>query len=429
MIRTVARGFVAGLFGLALILSFTAPASAEAVTLWHSFRGREAEALETAVAAFNEAHENQVKLVAIDGAEYIARVESALAEPGAGSPDLVVWAHDKIVPWARRGWLLPLDSRIDSAELSDFIPQCVTPLRHESKLYGLPLSFESLMLYYNRNLVDRAPRTTNEMLATARRFADPRRDRWGIVYERANFYFHAMWLHGFGGQVFDARGNFAVRSPAMLKSLAFARDLARVQHVIPDTVDWERQMAIFNSGRAPFLISGPWAYGSLAWDRIPIGIAPLPLLSPSRRHPAPFLGVKAFAVAAHSPRVDLAVEVMRHLTSPFSGCLMNVVAGYMPANRRAYEFDALSSHPLTARPQVFWDSAVLMPTDVQMQHVWTVMMRDDVTGEPGCLDRVFAGTRPEVAAREAERRWRALAAPGALATPGAPSSATTAAHR
>lgn len=397
---------------VAILLLASRTAAAEELTLWHSFRGREAEALETAVAAFNEAHGDQVRLVALDGDRYAALVESALVAAGSAAPDIIVWAHDRIAPWARQGRLLPLDDLLDTSDLADFIPQCLEPLRVEGRLYGLPLSFEALMLYYNRDLVSSPPRTTDELIAEAKRHANPRKDRWGLVYERANFYYHAMWLHAFGGRVLEPSGAFDPRHRAMARSLAFARDLARVHRIIPDTVDWQRQIDLFNSGRAAFLISGPWAYGSLAWDRVPIGIAPLPVHSATGRATAPFLGVKAFAVNARSSRARRAVAAIQHLTSPFSGCLMNVVAGYMPANRLAYEFDALASHPLTARPQVFWDSSVLMPSFESMEHVWRVMMRDEATGEPGCLDRVFAGERIEAATRGARRRWERLVARG-----------------
>jgi maltose-binding protein MalE len=199
----------------------------------------------------------------------------------------------------------------------------------------------------------------------------------------------------------------------MIRSLAFARDLAAVHHIIPDTVDWNVEMSLFNSGKAAFLISGPWAYGSLNWSGVPIGISALPVLSQTGKFPSPFLGVKGFFVNAHSPYRERLGETLQHLTSAFSGCLMNCLAGYLPANRLAYEFNALSAHPITAKFEEHIDSAILMPANSEMGYVWRVMIRDDAIDHPGALDRVFLfGASPESAVEEAWRRYQAYASEG-----------------
>lgn len=395
---------------LIALLGFPAAAFAEdtaTVALWHSFRGREAMALETIVATFNEQRADKIVMRQLNGDRFIDEVESAFIH-GAG-PDIVVWAHDKVGPWAQKRFILPLDEIVDTETLDLYIPSCLRALKNGGRLYGLPLSFETLILYYNKNLVSKPPSTTDELIAMARGLSDPAQGRYGLVYERGNFYFHVMWLHGFGGRVFDDSGAFDVRSPAMIRSIEFARDLARTEHIIPDTVDWNVEMGLFNSGRAGFLISGPWAYGSIDLEKVPIGIAEMPRVSTTGLYPSPFLGVKGFYINARTAHPRASVEAVEHLTSAFSGCLMNVLAGYLPANRFAYEFNALAAHPITMKFEEHVDSTVLMPSNREMGYVWQVMIRDDAKNHPGCLDRVFVeGMSAADATREAWTRYQAL---------------------
>ena len=378
------------------------------ISLWHSFRGQEAMALETVVATFNEQHADRLVTRQIDGHRFNDIVEEAFQKNGG--PDIVVWAHDKVGPWANRGFILPLDDLVDTDTLDLYIPNCLDAVRSSGRLYGLPLSFETLILYYNRNLVSRPPAATDELIEIARGISNPAEKRYGLVYERGNFYFHAIWLHGFGGRVFDEAGRFDVRSPAMIRSLEFARDLSATHRIIPDTVDWNVEIDLFNAGRAGMLISGPWAWGSLDWDSVPVGIAAMPVVSATNRFAAPFLGVKGFYINARSAHPRSSLAAMTHLTSAFSGCLMNVMAGYLPANRFAYEFNALAEHPITAKCEEQVDSTVLMPSSREMGYVWQVMIHDNATNHPGCLDRIFLeGVSAEDAAQEAWNRYQALA--------------------
>ncbi len=394
----------------------TAPASSVApapagdvrpLIFWHSFRGQEETALQTVVSAWNLEHETTpIVLVARDGSVFTDDVEAEIAA-GRG-PDIFVWAHDKIGAWVEKGLLLPLDRHVDSSLRDVYMPNCLDAMFYQKKLYGLPLSFETLILYYNKTLVPQPPTTTDELIRIGKTLSDPRADRWGLVYERGNFYHHAMWFHGFGARVFDGDGDLDVMTLASIRSLEFARDLASVQRIIPDTVDWQRQMTLFNSGRAGMLISGPWAFGSIDRDTIDLGLAVLPYITPARSPAAPFLGVKGFYVSARTRRPAEAAAALAYLSSAYAGYVMNVLGGYMPANQLAYEYSMVAADPVTAKFKEQVLTSVPMPSDPRMGHVWKVMMMDNEAKKPGCLDRVFDRVPPMEAARAAYSDYHRL---------------------
>ncbi len=383
----------------------------ETLTLWHCLKGREEEALELVVRAHNLQSSCRIVTMRKEAEPFMGELEAALTA-GAG-PDLVIWAHDKVGEWSEAGWILPLENRLDGAGRAEYLDTCIQALTYGGHLYGLPLSFETLIMYYNRDLVPRAPATTDEMIAACRRISDPAAGRHGLLYERGNFYHHAMWLHGFGGDVFGPDGSFAARSSAMERSIAFARDLAKVHGIVPDTVEARTQVDLFNEGRAGILLSGPWAYGLIDLRRVNLGIAPLPVISPSGRRATPFMGVKAFFISARTPRAASAWDAARFLTSTYASSAVSIMAGYLPANRKAFDYSIVAADYVTSCFKEQVGHCRPMPSTPSMRRVWSAMMTDPATWRPGCLDRVFVFGEPvEKALERAEEEYRAGASPG-----------------
>src|SRR3989442_13372886 len=89
-----------------------------------------------------------------------------------------------------------------------------------------------------------------------------------LVYEAGDFYYHAAWLHGFGGRVFDrADENVAAARPRLdtpegIAALDFVRSLVE-ERVIPDETTGTLVSELFNDGRAAMAISGPWFTGGV----------------------------------------------------------------------------------------------------------------------------------------------------------------------
>jgi arabinogalactan oligomer/maltooligosaccharide transport system substrate-binding protein len=385
-----------------LLLAVALSASAETTTfrLWHSFRGDEEKGLRIVVEAFNLQHDDRIELIARQGDTLIEEIERAM--PTGRGPDLFIWAHDKIGPWAERGLIAPIDGLLDEAGRAEYLGNCLEAMRLRGKTWGLPFAFETLIVYYNKALVAEPPRTTTAMIEAGRKISNRAEDRWGLVYERGNLYYHAMWLHGFGGRVFDADGRITLFAPELARSLEFARDLATIHGIVPDTVDWNRQMTLFNEGRAGILISGPWAFGSIDRRRVDLGIAPLPVIEATGEPAMPFLGVKGVFISARTRNRAAAFRAARFLASGYAGQVMNLMAGYLPANKAAYNYPAVASDPVTARFKEQALFAVPMPAIPAMARVWKTMNRDDAIRYPGCVESVLTqGVPAEKAVAEA----------------------------
>ena len=99
------------------------------------------------------------------------------------------------LPWigefAERGVLLPLDSLMDIGRLdtTDFHPMGWRAAHWAGRPYGAPSQTTPELLFYRRDLFAEAglepPRTTDDVLASARYFHRPARGRYGIAWNAA----------------------------------------------------------------------------------------------------------------------------------------------------------------------------------------------------------------------------------------------------
>src|SRR5690606_6463644 len=110
--------------------------------------------------------------------------------------------------------------------------------------------------------------------------------RYGLVYEITTFFYHSAWLHGFGGHIFDPEtGAVDLANEGAAESFAFAR---RLSQYLPHDIDGARVARLFNDGNAAMVLNGPGYLASVD-PSVDYGLAPLPIVSETGLHAAPFV--------------------------------------------------------------------------------------------------------------------------------------------
>jgi maltose-binding protein MalE len=207
------------------VLGGAASARADTVTLWHSYRGAEAEGLARAARLLEQGDPGlRVELLALPNDQINSKITAAV--PRNNGPDLVIFGHDRIGEWVRLGILEP----VEASARGIYLDHTLEPLQQDGTLYGLPLAFKSLVLFFNGRRGRAAPRTTDELVEMARRATDRRRGIFGLVYESQNVYHTVPWITGFGGSLFGPRGP-RLATPENARGFAFARSLAALPGV------------------------------------------------------------------------------------------------------------------------------------------------------------------------------------------------------
>ena len=365
---------------LALLAWGAAPAAAAPVELklWHAYRGQEEAALEAAVDAWDEAHPDVVVLTLSIPPDAL-KTKFEAAGPRGNGPDLLISAHERVGAWAGASLIAPWPS--DGAGLH---PAALEALRHGGSLYGLPLATKSLALFVNTALVPVVPRSTDEIAALAGALPP---GVYPLAYQATDAYFHAPWMHGFGGGVQDA-GQLRLDRPENAAALGFARGMLEAG-LLPEEPTGALVTQLFNEGLAATVINGPWFLGEID-PKVNFVVAPLPVISPVGRPAAPYLTVEGLMLSAHAAQPALAVALGAHLTSPPEAVRRAVQGRQTVATLAAYDDPAVAGDAVLQAFRAQMDAAVPMPNGVEMGATWEPSAR--------ALRRVMRGAEtPEAA--------------------------------
>ncbi|HEY3229590.1 MAG TPA: extracellular solute-binding protein, partial [Roseiflexaceae bacterium] len=189
--HTIIRGMAAGL--LIILLAACDPTAGAApvptpassgtananvtLVLWHGWGGAERQALSRLVDRFNEQHPNgRVLLQPMPLATMASDLRAAVAA-GSG-PHIVLIPNSWVGGLAEAGALRPLDDMLARPDQDAPLPSTIGGARAPDRdgithLYGLPINFDTLALYYNTANILTPPDDTAKLLETARGLSSP----------------------------------------------------------------------------------------------------------------------------------------------------------------------------------------------------------------------------------------------------------------
>ncbi len=353
---------------LALTACSTADDGREAVVLWHSYAGEERAALEEVTAAINErSTEFRLVLVSVPHEALADKLTNAI--PNGNGPDLFIYpGHDRIGDWVAGGLIEPIEYYVSEATADRFSPDAIGAMAYQGSLYGLPLAVKSVALYYRTDRVDHPPATTDELLAMGRRLTTG--GRFALVYDNADLYGHAAWLHGFGARLFDTGGELTIDTPEAIAAARFARELGGEGGIVPPGMTGTLVSTLFNEGKAAMAISGPWLQAELK-PGVPWKVASLPTVSATGIPAAPFLGAEGVFLSTRARDMDAAFAIMDELAGDDSALRRARRGRQVVPNRAPYREPDIGGDPVLAAFQAQAEHAVPMPATPAMRMVWT----------------------------------------------------------
>ena len=336
------------------------------VVLWHAYTGQERAALEQTAATWTAAHpDTPIVLVAVPYDSFADKLTSAI--PRGNGPDLFIYPHDRIGDWADAGTIEPIEFWVDDARADRFTEQAIGAMAYHGSLWGLPLSAKSLALFVRTDLVSKAPATTDELIALAPQMTAKR--GFALAYANVDLYFHAPWLHGFGGAVRDDEDHLSIATPEAASAMTFARRLV-ADGISPADAQEPLVATLFNEGKAATVMSGPWFVAQIN-KGVPWEVHTLPTISETGKPAAPFLGAEGILMSAQAHDKQAAFAVMDALTSDDAAIIRAKVARQVVANIHAYDDPDIAKDPALKAFREQLDHSVPMPKSGAMRMVWT----------------------------------------------------------
>jgi arabinogalactan oligomer/maltooligosaccharide transport system substrate-binding protein len=355
---------------LALLL-VAAPLAAQEITIWHAYRGGEKDAFEKVVANFN-ASQGKIKAttLAVPYDAFADKITAAV--PRGKGPDVFIYAQDRLGGWIEAGNTIePIDFYLDKKLTDRYIPTTMQAMTYRKAVWGLPLNYKCLTMIYNKKLVSTPPKTTTELVATAKKLTNPSSGTFGLAYWYSNWYYHSPLFNAFGGGVFAADGKPNVNNAANVKSVDLLMKWFDKDKILPAEPSTALITSLFNEGKAAIVFNGPWFLGEIS-PKVQYGIAMLPTVTEAGGKPlAPWMTVEGVYIAAPSKNKDAAFEFAKYLTDVPAAKVMALQGRQTPANKNVYADAQVAADPVMKAFRAQVDTAVPMPNAPEMTMVWS----------------------------------------------------------
>jgi len=356
------------LFTFLTLVSVTA---AQELVVWHAYRAEEKAAFEKVVAAYNASKGGKVKIttLAVPYDAFADKITAAV--PRGKGPDIFIYAQDRLGGWIEAGNTVePIDFYVEDATKARFIPTTMEAMTYQGTIYGLPLNYKVITMIYNKKLLPTPPKTSTELVATAKKLTDQKAGKFGLAYSYSDFYYHAALMNGFGGGVFDAQRKPTLNSAANVKSLEYLMKWFDTDKILPAEPSTALITSLFNEGKAAIVFSGPWFLGEIA-KGIDYGLAMLPKIDESGKPMKPWMTVEGMYIASSSKSKEAAYDFLKYCTDVPSAKILAVEGRQTPSNKNVYNDATVGADPILKAFRQQVEAAVPMPNLPEMTMVWS----------------------------------------------------------
>jgi multiple sugar transport system substrate-binding protein len=239
--------------------------------------------LDATIAAFETEHPDiQVKYETEAFDAYFTKLQTVIAAGQA--PDAFELNYENFVTFANKGVLADLTPLI--AADTGFSPAiynatALAAFATGGKQYGLVESFSNVVLFYNKDLFDKAgvayptaDWTWKDELAAAQKLTDANAGVWGD-YAPIQFWEFYKTIAQNGGSIFNAgKSQVTIDSPQNVETLQWMIDKVNKYHVTPTDAEMAGQGDgdLFKAGKIAMLRTGIWMFGDFGanarfnWD-------------------------------------------------------------------------------------------------------------------------------------------------------------------
>lgn len=343
---------------LLLIASFGCKSQSDQIPahllLWHSFETGSAEEmiLSTLVGNANENHPNwEIEIASIPYDQINQKYQAAVK--AGGGPDLYLDRNDQLGEMVSNHVIADLTNFLEG-KLSQVTENGVKGMTVDGKIYGIPLSSMTDVLFYNKTYVPEPPRTTDDLLEMVNS---------GLKVILSPTAYHLFAWHGaFGGAWLDNSGKCIPDEGGWMEASNFLLALKDAGAIFSQ--DFASAEAAFTNGQTAFLINGPWALRSYKTSLGQnLGAVPIPSGTLSSQ---PFMGLEGFYVNPNTKNPEAAIELGLILSDKESQKLLMDFAGYIPVRT-----DVQITDPLIQAFVIADRTAILIPQNAGFKKFWS----------------------------------------------------------
>lgn len=317
---------------------------------------------------FKEKYKIDVKI------EQVTDLNRLVQDAPAGlGPDIFEAPHDQVGTMLTAGLIQPNDTSAETMK-DDFGETVYNCLTFDGKVYGYPLTLNTYLLIYNKDIVgETAPETFQEIFDFAQTFNDPTNRKYALMWQVGNSYYTNAFIAGYGGYIFGNNGtdpeDIGLNSKEFIEGAEYVKSFESILNV--NTADIEPQVidGLFQSGKVAYTISGQWSVTQYQSAGVNIGVSTLPKMA-NDETPKTFLGVQTLYVNAYSEYPNAAKLFAEMATSEKMFVKRYEITNEVPARLSLLTNEAIMNDPIASAFIEQAQSSVPMPSITQMNSVW-----------------------------------------------------------
>ena len=306
--------------------------------------------MKKAAAAFEK--ESGTKVTIKTGDQLKGLENLSLDNQSGKAPDVMMSPYDRVGSLGSDGQLSEM--KLDKGSMTDDTTKALVTTK--GKTYGAPAVIETLVMYYNKDLVSKAPTTFAELEELAKdskyAFANETGKTTAFLADWTNFYYTYGLLAGNGGYVFGKNGtdpkDIGLANDGSIKGVEYAKTwYAKWPKGMQDTKGAANLIQTqFQSGKTAAIIEGPWKAASFKEAKVNYGVATIPTL-PNGKNYQTFGGGKAWVIPAGSKNAKAAQKFVNFLTSTEQQKAFYDATNEVPANTEARKYAEGKNDELT----------------------------------------------------------------------------------
>ncbi|MBB4479339.1 ABC transporter substrate-binding protein [Rhizobium etli] len=311
--------------GIATLCLVSAASAAENVEMW--VRSGIGDAFKKVVEAYNSSHENKVVMTEVPFSELVQKYATAIA--GGQAPDALSMDLIYNPAFAAAGQLEDLTEWAKSLPyFNSLSPSHVRLGTYQDKVYGLPLSVETSVFAWNKDLYkkagldpEKAPASWEEITANAEKIRALGDDTYGFYFSGGGcggcmiFTFTPL-VWGAGADILSADSKTAtLDTPEMRKAVDIYRNMVKKDLVPAGAAsDNGTNFLTFTNGKIGQQSLGAFAIGTLVTQHpeINFGVTLIPGVDGK---PSSFAGGDNFVITKGTKKIDAVKEFLEYIYS------------------------------------------------------------------------------------------------------------------
>lgn len=362
ILTTLAAGQLVGL---------QAHAAAQQLNVWEDIK--KSAGIQDAVRDFEQKYNVKVNVQEMPYAQQLEKLR--LDGPAGIGPDVLVIPNDQLGGAVVQGLLTPLN--LDKEKVDAFTPASINAFRLDNTLYGVPKAVETLVLIYNKDLIDKPLQSLPEWLDYSKK--ERVQNKYGLLAKFDQIYYSWGAIGPMGGYLFgkNDKGGYnpqdiGLNKPGAVEAVTFLKNFY-AEGVFPAGILGDNGLnaidSLFTEKKAAAVINGPWAFQPYEAAGINYGVAPLPNL-PDGKPMSSFLGVKGYVVSTWSKDKALAQQFIEFINQPQYVKTRYIATREIPAQKAMIDDPLIKNDEKASAVAVQAARATAMPGIPEMGEVW-----------------------------------------------------------